>query len=487
MSNKPTIKKNILFNMAYQLLILLAPLVTTPYISRTIGADGVGTYSFTNSIVMYFTMFAALGTVGYGTREIARNRDDKEQLSKLFFEIELLTVFTTTICLILWFVFILLTNAYKVYYLILSLTLLSTLFDISWFYAGIEEFKYTVMQNATFKILGIVALFVFVKNKDDTPIYVLIMALTVLLGNMSMWVYLPRFITRVPYKSLQVFRHFKETLIYFIPTIAISIYTVLDKTLIGLITHSEFENGYYEQATKIVNMLKSLTFYSINIVMGARISYLFVESRTDEIKQSIHNSLDVIFLVGYGAIFGLAGVAKNFVPIFFGQGYEEVTTLLYWMCPLVIIVGISNCLGHQYYTPAGLRVQSAKYIITGSVVNLVLNLCLIPSLGAVGAVIGSIVAEGAISVLYLLNCNKYLVFRDLLKLSFKRIFCGIVMFVVIYLLGNITNISSFSKLLIQIITGIVIYGFLLIALKDDLVLIIIYRIKERIRSKSYRR
>lgn len=484
MSNKHSIKKNVLFNTAYQLLILLAPLVTTPYISRTIGADGVGIYSFTNSIVMYFTMFAALGTVGYGTREIARNRDDKKQISKLFFEIELLTVFTTAICLILWFIFILITNTYKVYYLILSFTLLATLFDISWFYAGIEEFKYTVTQNAIFKIIGIIALFVFVKDKDDTPIYVLIMALTILLGNMSMWVYLPRFVTRVPYKSLHVFRHFKETLIYFIPTIAISIYTVLDKTLIGIITHSEFENGYYEQATKIVNMLKSLSFYSINIVMGARISYLFVEKRTDEIKNNIHKSLDIILLVGYGVVFGLAGIARNFVPLFFGQGYEEVITLLYWMCPLVIIVGISNCLGHQYYTPVGLRVQSAKYIIAGSIVNLIMNLCLIPALGAVGAVIGSIVAEGTISVLYLLNCNKYLEFKDLMKLSFKRMLCGIIMFVFVYLLGDLPNNSNILKLLIQIMAGSFLYGFLLIMLKDNLTLMIITRVKQKLRIKQ---
>lgn len=481
MGSKATasIKKNVLLNTAYQVLVLIAPLITTPYISRTIGAAGVGTYSFTNSVVIYFAMFAALGTVGYGIREIARSRNDKKQLSKLFFEIELLTVFTTLISLVLWLIFIMVTDTYKIYYSILSLTLLSTLFDISWFYAGIEEFKYTVIQNAIFKLVGIISIFVFVDNINDTPIYVLIMSLTILLGNMSMWIYLPKFLMRIPIKELHVFRHLKETLIYFIPTIAIAIYTVLDKTLIGLITHSEYENGYYEQATKIINMIKSLSFYSITIVMGSRISYLFVEKRAEEIKQLIYNSMDIILLVGYGAVFGLAGVAKTFVPFFFGEGFNQVTTLLYWMCPLVIIIGISNCLGNQYYSPAGLRAQSAKYIVMGAFLNLVLNICLIPTLGAVGAVIGSIVAEGTISVLYLQNCSGYLNFYDLIQLSAKKILCGFIMFVMVYYLGDVLKYGGFLNIAIQVVTGILTYGLLLIFMKEKLAIMVVEHIKQK--------
>ena len=479
MSHTVSIKKNVIFNTAYQVLILIAPLITTPYISRTIGADGVGTYSFTNSVVMYFTMFAALGTAGYGTREISRNRNNKKIISKLFLEIELLTVFTTIVCLGLWLVFILIAKTYKTYYLILSLTLLATLFDISWFYAGIEEFKYTIIQNAFFKIAGIVSLFIFINSKEDTYIYVLIMALTTLLGNMSMWIYLPRFVDKVPFKSVNVFRHFRETLIYFIPTIAISIYTILDKTLIGLITHDEFENGYYEQATKVVNMIKAITFYSVNLVIGSRTSLLFAEGRYQEIKKLIMDSMDFILLIGYGAVFGLVGISRSFVPIFFGEGYEYVTVLLYWMSPLIIIISISNCLGNQYYTPAGLRAQSSKYIISGSVLNLVLNLCLIPRLGSVGAVIGSIAAEGLISSLYLLNCNGYLTVSNLFRMSVKRIIAGLLMSWFVLLIGKYVILDAISKSILQVASGAIIYAVVLILLKDSMLIGLIGRLSKR--------
>ena len=150
------------------------------------------------------------------------------------------------------------------------------------------------------------------------------MSLTTLLGTMSMWIYLPKFLKKVKIKELKIVHHFKETLIYFIPTIATSIYTVLDKTLIGVITNNEKENGFYEQATKIINMTKALTFTSLNTVLGARISYLFVEEKMDEIRKRIDASINYIFLMGFGIMFGLMGVANRFVPAFFGSGYEEV-------------------------------------------------------------------------------------------------------------------------------------------------------------------
>ena len=146
------------------------------------------------------------------------------------------------------------------------------MFDISWLYAGIEQFRYTVVQNSIFKLLGIIALFIFVKDKSHVAVYTLIMSLSMLLGNLSMWIYLPKFIDKVQLKNIHLMHHIKETLIYFIPTIATSIYTVLDKTLIGAITQNSKENGYYEQATRIINMAKSVTFSGLNSVLGARIS-----------------------------------------------------------------------------------------------------------------------------------------------------------------------------------------------------------------------
>ena len=148
-------------------------------------------------------------------------------------------------------------------------------------------------------------------------------------------------------------------------------------------------------------------FAGINLVLSSRISYLFAEKKYEEIKKRISISMDYILCIGIAICFGLIGIAKRFVPLFFGPGYDKTIELLQLMAPLIVIIGISNCLGAQYYTPAGLRAKSAKYIIIGSIINLFMNLLLIPRIRSIGAVIATIIAELMISVLYLHSCDGY--------------------------------------------------------------------------------
>ena len=464
-----SIKKNILLSTLYQVLILIIPFITAPYISRVIGVEGVGIYSYTLSIQTYFSMFAALGTVTYGTREIARVRKDKSKVSKLFWEIELLTIITSFICLILWVILIGLSKNYRIYFLILTLNLFNTMFDISWLYSGLEEFKYTILKNALFKILGVILLFIFIKSPKDLNLYILIMSLTTLLGTMTMWLYLPKFIEKVNFKELKILPHFKQTLIYFVPTIATSVYTVLDKTLIGAITNNASENGYYEQATKIINMTKALTFTSLNMVLGSRISYLFAEKKIDEVKKRINTSLNYILFFGCGMMFGLIGISDNFIPLFFGKGYDKVILLTRLMSPLLIIIGISNCMGSQYYTPAGLKSKSSKFIIVGSIINLVLNLILIPRYWSLGAIIATIIAELTITILYIKNSNDFTSFKMIFKISWKKIISGIIMLILVMTI-NLLKLSKILKIIIQVPIGFLIYLVVLYIMKDSFIM-----------------
>lgn len=469
--------------MAYQLLILIIPFITTPYVSRVLGADGVGIYSYTSSIIAYFTLFAALGTVSYGTREIAQHRDDKKQMSKLFWEIELVTVVSSMICLVGWIIFLCICKQYRIYYIALTPLIFGTLFDISWFYSGCEQMKYNVIRNSAVKIIGIVALFVFIKTKEDLVLYVVINSVVQMLGNLTMWTYLPKFLVKVDFKTLQIKRHFKETLVYFVPTIATSIYTVLDKTLIGAITKDAYENGYYEQATKVINIIKSLVFTSVNSVMGARISYLFASEKIDEIKEKIKMSLDFILFLGFGCVFGISAIAPIFIPLFCGKGYDPVIGLLYIMSPIVLIIGVSNCLGSLYYTPSGQRAKSAKIIVLGSVVNLILNLILIPLLKGTGAVIASLTAELVITILYVKFSQGFMTTGTIISKSWKRLIAGAVMLLVIVfintnfaispiivtLMKHKVDFAPILQLAIDIAAGILIYIGLLSLMKDSMI------------------
>ena len=463
---KTELKNNLVLSTFYQVLTMVLPLITAPYASRILGVDGTGIYSYTHSYVMYFMLFGALGTVSYGTREIARHRNNKNERSQIFWEIASLTFLTSFVAIIAWGVWILFNETYRIYYIILTVYILGTMFDISWFYAGMEEFKYTVSQNSIFKILGAISIFIFVKKPDDLWIYILILALTTLLANISMWIYLPRFINRIPLRSIQLKKHFKETLVYFVPTIATSVYTILDKTLIGIITHNTRENGNYEQATKIINMAKSFCFVGVNTVLSSRISYLFSEKKHEEIKRRISVSMNYILFIGIAVCFGLIGISKRFVPFFFGPGYNKTITLLQLMSPLTVIIGISSCLGLQYYNPAGLRAKSARFIIAGSIVNLLFNLLLIPKYESYGAAIATIIAETIISSLYLYSCNGYYLISSLFMQSWKKMIAGVFMLIIVLLLGEVIE-RDFFALVAQVTVGAVAYFAILFLEKDD--------------------
>ena len=466
MDTQPSLKKNIAISTLYQILLIILPIVTAPYIARVLGPDQSGVYDYTTSIMTYFAMFAALGTASYGVREIARVRDDAAMRSKLFWEIELMTVMTSSACIVVWFIFIALTPQYKTIYLVLTMGLLSTMFDISWFFAGMEQFKYTVTKNAACKLIGVILMFLFVKKQEDLLLYVIIIISSTMIGNLSMWLYVPRFVEKVDFRTLTFRKHFHETLIYFVPTVATSVYTVLDRTLIGVITKNKAENGCYHYAMQIVNMMKALTFSSLNMVLGSRLSFLFAEKKYDEIKEKIADSTNYILFMGIGICFGMIGVAKRFVPVFLGAGYDRVVTMLILMSPIVIIIGISNCLGSQYFTPAGYRKLSARYIIIGAVVNLLLNLVLIPKFWGYGAIVASLIAEGAITVLYLKNCNGYLRVSTIIKDSWKKLIAGLIMLIVIKVLDGIIS-SDIVALFVEVAVGFTVYLAAVTLLRDS--------------------
>lgn len=473
-----SLKFNIILSSIHQLLTLFLPLVTAPYVSRVLGAEGTGIFSYTSSIQAYFTLFAALGTGVYGVREIARKRNNKKQYSTLFWEIELLTVLTSSVAIILWLLWAIFSKEFQLIYLILTLNLFAVLFDISWFYTGLEQFVYTIGLNALFKIFGTIAIFTFIKEPSDLNTYIFIIASTSLLSSISLWIYLPKILVKVSLNTLSLKGHLKQTLIYFVPTIATSIYTVLDKTMIGVITQNANENGYYEQATKIINILKSITFTALNSVLGARIAYLFSEKKYDEIKSRIALSLDFIFFIGMAFFFGLLSVSETFVPIFFGQGYDQVIYLLYVFSPIVVIIGVSNCLGSQYYTPAGLRSQSAKYIIIGSVFNLLLNLVFIPVFRSKGAVTSSVLAESLITFLYVKNSNGYVDFKQLASYFNPRFIAGFIMYLIILFIKQYLP-NDLLGLLIQVLIGGMTYFMITYLQKDNILQILKAKISKR--------
>lgn len=401
-----SIKKNYILNLAYQILQLLMPLITAPYLSRILGAGGIGAVSYTESIVSYFLLFANMGILTHGQREVSYVRDDLKKRSQVFWENKLLSLCTSVTTLAVYLIFAMFQEN-RVIYLILSLHLISAAVDVTWFFQGMEEFEKTVLRNGIFKLLNVGYVFLVIRSSEDLFLYVLGYALFNFLGNLTLWGYLPKYIIRVPLRELHPFRDLPVMLSLFLPTIAIQIYTVLDKTMIGVITRDAVENGYYEQSLKISKLALTVV-QSAATVMIPRIGYYFEKRETLEVVRLMRQSFRFIWLLGLPLCVGLIIVAENFVPWFFGLGYEKVADLLKILAFLIPVIGISTIVGLQYLVPTKRQNLMTRTVALGACVNFILNIFLIRTWQSTGAAVASVTAECVVTISQL-----YMVRKDL--------------------------------------------------------------------------
>lgn len=483
--NNSNIKHNYLYNLAYQILIIITPLITTPYISRVLGADGIGSYSYSYSIATYFYLFAVLGTSTYAQREIAFCQEDIEKRSKLFYEIESLRLLTSGVALIGYLILVINFKDATLRSLLVvqGLYIFSVAIDISWFYQGVENFKLIVLRNTFVKIINIFLVFIFIKRPTDLVLYGVILLGVPIIGYISMWLYLPKYIVKCAYKDLRPFSHFPKTCQLFIPTIAISIYGVLDKTMIGIITDGRYENGYYEQAEKISKLTLAIVT-SLSTVMIPRISNLFKNNEYKIIRDYMYISYHIVMVLALPICVGLISVAPIFVPVFFGDGYHGAIPVLQVLSFLVVAIGINKITGEQFLIATNRHNVYTVSVTFGAIVNLVCNLFAIPRFGAVGAAFASVIAESGIAIfqlVYVCAILKFLELKNILMPLWKSLISVIIMFFITcavkYMLHEATVINN----IIVVFIGALVYIVTMFLLKDSIFEKFLLRIKDKLK------
>lgn len=472
-----SVSKNYLYNVSYQLLLLITPFITTPYLSRVLEPTGIGTYSYTYSIVSYFILLASLGVADYAQREIAYQRDDKFLQSRTFFEVNLIRFLLVSLSLIVYYLVISTFSDSHLIYWFQALNIIAVLFDISWFFQGLEEFGKIVLRNFIIKLSSIILIFVFIHQPEDLNKYILLIGSMNILSGLSIWFYLPKYIVPVPLKELNPFRNFSIILQMFLPQIAIQIYTVLDKTMIGVITESALENGYYEQAEKVVKM--SLTIVtSLGTVMLPRIAYAYAHNDHNTIHSHMIRSYRFVWFLTIPMFCGFIAISNNFVPWFFGPGYDKVVPLMQILSVLVIAIGLSNVTGIQYLLPTNQQNKLTLTVICGAIINFAINLILIPILQSLGAAIASILAEITVTIVQFYLVRNIFSISEILKLSLNYIICGSIMLISTYLLSYYLSPSIIHTLLIIAVGGII-YTCLLYFCKDYMLMTMINKLKEK--------
>lgn len=472
---KKSLTKNYIYNLMYQILILVLPLITTPYISRVLGAESIGIYSYTYSILSYFLLFGALGVALYGQREIAYAGEDKVKRKKVFWEVQICRFLAAFIASVIYFIFFMREGNYSVFYRIWFLELIAIGLDISWFFQGIEDFKKTVTRNVIVRLASVTLIFALVKSPNDLIKYITIYAIADLVGNLSLWLYLPKYFKGIKIKNINAFTHLPAIIILFIPQIASQIYNLLDKTMIGNMVLDKSEVGYYEQAQKVIRVLVTIVT-SLGIVMIPRMASTFASGDKEKLIDYMKKSFKFVFFLAFPIMFGIISISKSFVPVFFGEGYEKVVVLMNIMAPNILLNGIASVIGTQYLLPTKKQKQYTIAILSGLVANFILNYILIKTHYSVGASIATIISELILVIVELYAIRKDINIKEVFKSSLNYLLSGTVMLIVCILIQIVFGTSTVI-MITQIIAGILIYVLMLVALKDEYLMMFIEKIK----------
>lgn len=471
-----SITKNYLYNLSYQLLTLITPLITTPYVSRVLGADGIGIYSYTTSVVAYFVLLGTIGLSDYGQREIAYHQNDRKAQSRILYEVSIFRVFAVIISLFLYYI-IILRNVETNYliFVIQSLNIIALIFDTAWFFQGLEEFGKVVFRNFVLRIISIVMLFVLIKQANDLWAYVLLNSAIALLGGVWVCFYLPNYLVKVPIREINPFRNFYIIIQLFLPQIAIQVYTVLDKTMIGVFTNIPAENGYYEQAEKCVKMVL-MVVTSLGTVMLPRIASAFANEEYKLVYDYIMKAFRFVWFLSLPLVALIIAVSPNFVPWFFGPGFDKVIILLQMFSILIIAIGLSQVIGIQYLVATNQQNLMTLSVVCGSVVNFFMNLFLIPRFMSVGATVASIVAEIVVTLVQFYIVRKTFHLLIVFKLARNYFIGAIISFVCLYGMSQYLT-ASFISTFIMLILGVVLYVLVLNVFEDEMLLDVIHKIK----------
>ncbi|MEE1330430.1 MAG: oligosaccharide flippase family protein, partial [Acutalibacteraceae bacterium] len=269
---KRSLTENVVYNMLYQVLVTVLPIITTPYITRTLGLRANGIHSFTESIVTYFIILGSIGTSLYGIRKVAYVSDNGEQLSKATAEIMLLKLVLMLLTLAVYIPLLCINNEFAYIYRIQIINIVANGIDISWFYQGIEDFKKVTVRNLLVKLIFIACLFLFIKKPSDLKLYVFFTVVSALIGNLIMIYYLPKYLDIRSIKKVDLLCHIKPSIMLFIPQAMNYIYALLDRSMLGWMTNTD-NVSIYDQAQRFVRMVTAI-LQSVGYAMMARVANL---------------------------------------------------------------------------------------------------------------------------------------------------------------------------------------------------------------------
>lgn len=479
-----SLKKNYLYSLAGQIVLFFVPLILVPYTSRTLGPENLGIYSYTFSIASIFSTFGRLGLNTYGKLQIAQSRDDGN-ISQIVWELMSLKLILTTIEIVLYTVFVFCVSEYRHVGMIMMLYLVADALDISWFYEGIEQYKLLAIRKFAVNILHLVLILMLVRGRDDLYIYALIMQVTVFLTNLTLWIGMRKHVSRPQFHfNARLLFHFRHCLVYFLPTIANLIYNMLDKAMLGLIGNSAVESGYYEQVYKIISTVQ-IIILQFGAVTLPRLTYLNVSNRSREFLSIVGRTQRLSLLLLLPMTVGLFLNAELIVTTVLGPNFSGCVGVMRILSVLMLIGALNYNIGNQILVSTERQREYNIGVFAGACVNFILNLLLIGRYYAIGAAIGSLVAEIVICGIFIVFSKKVVGIETLLPMSATKYILAVAIMAVcnVILKTYVSNLTALVQLMVIIATCATVYFIILLCLREQEMI----RLMDSIRRKITQR
>ena len=464
-----SLKLNAVLNITKQCMNLLFPLITFPYSSRILNADGIGKVNFALSIVSYFALFAGLGIGKYATREAAKIRDDRLLLSKFTKEIVTINFSTTVISYFLFFIALFAVprfSEYRALLCICSSTILFSTFGMEWLYNAKEEYVYTTIRGMCFQVFSLVLLFTLVKTKDDYVKYASINVISSVGSNILNFINMRRLVDfRIKVKK-EIKKHFRPILILFASSVAVSLYNELDKTMIGFLADDE-QVGYYSASTKITKLVIAL-ITAILTVISPRLSN-YAETNKEKFYELLEKTFNIILMLSLPFMFGLIVMSRPLTLLFCGENFEPSVRIMQVMSVIIFMIPLATFCSTQIFIPLRKDKYTFYPVLVGAIVNAIFNVFLIFKFGGLGAGIATIIAESSVTFASFVLVKKSEVsVKKLFKLFYQYLLAGIIMAVAVFLLGKIMP-PNIVFIFVQILCGCVIYFSILIIFRNTYV------------------
>lgn len=468
MSEKKSLKLNFIMNTMLTMSAFVFPLISFPYVSRILLPEGTGKVSFATSLISYFVMFAQLGIPTYGVRACAKVRDDKHLLSKTAHELLIINLVMTVIsyaALAVALIFVPRLRADRLLYIVVSLTIFFTTIGMEWLYKALEQYTYIAVRSILFKAVALVAMFLLVHEKKDYVIYGGISILASSASFIMNFFHARKYITMRPMGGYNFKPHLKAVAVFFAMSCASTIYTHLDTVMLGFMD-TDTTVGYYNAAVRIKNILVSIVT-SLGTVLLPRAAYYVEHKLWDQFRDISRKALNFTLVAATPMMLYFILFAKDGIFLLSGEEYAGSILPMRLAMPTLLFIGISNILGIQILVPMGKETYVLLSIIAGAVVDLILNIALIPTFGASGAAAANMIAEGTVVVVQFIMLRKE-VFPSMVQIQYWKVALGLIGATAAAFWVAALPLGTFLSLVVSSVLFFAVYGIVLLVLKERL-------------------